>query len=139
MTLLPRARKNPLARGANGLDDSHPVGLAGDQRSRSSGRCMTHEEYSLRATHSNRVRQFDELPLQIEPLGKLLRQGLDAQLLGRVVPGGDEVDPELSGKVEARLGRFPGQKEVVALGGRLRQVALPAAGDDRDAPEVLRA
>src|SRR6476659_1656768 len=139
MTLLPRARKNPLARGANGLDDSHSVGLAGDQRSRSSGRCMTHAEYSLRATRSNRVRQLDELPLELEPLGKLLGQRFDAELLGRVMPGGDEVDPELLGEVEARFGGLAGQVQVVALGGRLRQVALSAAGDDRDATEVLGA
>src|SRR5262249_25507311 len=88
---------------------------------------------------SNGVRKLDELPFQAELRGEALREGLDTELLGRVVPRGDEVDPELAREVEARLGRLAGEVEVVAGGRRVRQVALPAAGDDRDPLELGRA
>ena len=67
------------------------------------------------------------------------RQRLDAEPLGRVVAGGDEVEPELAGEVERRLGGLAGQEEVVALARRLGRVAGGAARDDRHALDGRRA
>jgi hypothetical protein len=42
---------------------------------------------------SDRVREVDELPLEVELLGQTLREGLDTDPFGRVVARRDEVDP----------------------------------------------
>src|SRR5581483_11832100 len=83
-------------------------------------------------------RQVDELPLELEALGELLRQRLDAELLGRVVPRGDEGDGELARVVQGRLGGLARQVQVVALGRGVREVTRRAAGKDRDARKVGR-
>src|SRR5215218_8949043 len=43
---------------------------------------------------------------------------------------GDEMDAELTRRHHRRLGRLPGQVEVVALCGRIRHVPGSAAGDN---------
>ena len=72
---------------------------------------------------SDRVVDLDELPLEPEALGEVARERLHAEPLGRVVAGGDEVDPELAGGLQARLLGLAGEEQVVALVRRLDQRA----------------
>jgi pimeloyl-ACP methyl ester carboxylesterase len=44
----------------------------------------------------DRVREVEELPGEVETLSEPRRKRLDTELLGRVVAGSDEVDPELA-------------------------------------------
>ena len=77
MTLLPRERKNPPARRrATGSVEAFRLVVAGDQRSRSSGTMHDHTENTPAGptAASNRVRQLDELPLEVEVLGELCRR-----------------------------------------------------------------
>ena len=55
-----------------------------------------------------------------------------------MVPGRDEVDPELPGRLQRRLLGLAGDEEVVALVRRLDQVVAGGAGRDRDALDPLR-
>src|SRR5689334_4778377 len=77
----------------------------------------------------DRVREVDELPREVEALGDAPGQGLDADLLGRVVARGHEVDPQLARCVQGRLRRLAGQEQVVSGCGRFGQVAGASAGD----------
>ena len=87
----------------------------------------------------DRVRDLQELPLELEALREVARERLHAEPLGRVVAGRDEVDAELARGLEARLLGLAGEEEVVALVRRLDQVAAAAAARDRDALDLLGA
>ena len=71
-------------------------------------------------------------------VGEVARQCLHAEPLGRVVAGGDEVDPELAGDLQARLLGLAGEEEVVALVRRLDQRAPRPTRADRDPLDLLR-
>ena len=71
-------------------------------------------------------------------LGERARKRLDAEPLGRVVPGGDEMDPELPRSLEARLLRLARQEEIEAIVRGLDQVVARAAARDRDSLHALR-
>ena len=74
-----------------------------------------------------------------EALREVLPEGADAERLGRVVAGGEQVDPGLAGVGHRTLGGFPGQQ---AVGARCRCVGdeVPAgARHDRQALDPLRA
>src|SRR5262245_47477524 len=86
----------------------------------------------------DRVREVDELPLEVELLREPLRERLDADTLRRVVAGRDEVDAELARGVEARLRRLAGEEEVVAVASRFGQIPCGATRDDRCAIDPLR-
>ena len=86
----------------------------------------------------DRVLDRDELPLEREPLGEVARERLHAEPLGRVVAGGDEVDPELTGGLQARLLGLAGEEEVVAFVRCPDQLAAGAARADRDPLDPLR-
>ena len=60
-----------------------------------------------------------------------------AESFGRVVSGGDEVDPQLAGRLQARLFRLAREVEVVALVSGADHLAARAAGADRDALDLL--
>ena len=74
-----------------------------------------------------------------EALGEVARERLDAQPLGRVVTGRDEVDAELARGLQARLLRLAREEEVVALVRRLDQLAAGRTRADRDPLDPLRA
>ena len=87
---------------------------------------------------SDRVRDVDELVLDLEPLRDQRSQALDAEGLGRVVPGGDEVDPRLAGVAHHVLGGLAGDERVESQGGGLGERPRPPAGDDADRTDLRR-
>ena len=80
----------------------------------------------------DRIRELDELPSDAEALADPGRQCLNAEPLGGVMPGGQEVDTKLTGGVEARLLGLAGEEEVVTFSGRPEQARAAATGDNRD-------
>ena len=87
-------------------------------------------------TASDRVRHLDVAPLEVEALGEMRGERLDAEALGRVVAGCDQVDAELARRRPARLLRLAGQQRVEALVRRPDEVVTRAARRDRKAPDL---
>src|SRR3954449_419333 len=85
------------------------------------------------------VRHVDEDVADAETLGQQVAQASDAERLGRVVAGGEEVDPALARPVEVALRRLAGEERVAAGGDGLGQVALAGARDDGQAAHLRRA
>src|SRR5215211_943304 len=89
-------------------------------------------------SRSDGVGDLDELPIEAEASRELTRERLHAEPLGRVVPGGNEVDPKLPRRLQRRLLGFARDEEVVALVRGLDDVVAGGAGRDRDALDPLR-
>ena len=75
----------------------------------------------------------------LEPLGHQLAQAPDAERLGRVVAGRDEVDAALAGIGHRVLGRLSGQERVEAQLDRPRGSRGAPARYDRRSTDPLRA
>ena len=70
---------------------------------------------------------------QAEALGEVLAEALDAEGLGGVVAGGDEVQARLARLRHHALGGLAGEERVRAGGGGLGEVVGAGARDDRHA------
>ena len=76
-------------------------------------------------------------PLDRERVGEVRGERLDAEPLGRVVAGGDQVDAELlRGRVVRLLG-LAGEERVEALVGGADQVVARCTRRDREAPDPV--
>src|SRR5919204_5815412 len=84
------------------------------------------------------VRHLDELMLEPESIGDDLAEPAYSERLGRVVAGGDEVDPSLAGIAHRLLGRLTGYQRVQPERRRLLERARPGAADDPDAADRVR-
>src|SRR5262245_33583685 len=88
----------------------------------------------LRACFSSldRVRDVDELVLDLEALGHPLAEPPDAGGLGEVVPSGEEMDAVLARLAHHRLRRLARDKGVETERPRLVDCEGAAAGEDPD-------
>jgi hypothetical protein len=78
----------------------------------------------------HRVWHVDELDRDPEPLTEVVPQHLNPEPFGRVVPGGEVVDPRFTGDVHHPLGGLAGEVGVEPGVDRRIELALGAAADD---------
>ncbi len=75
---------------------------------------------------------------QAEAFGEMLPERVDAERLGGVVPGGDQVDARLARERHGALGGLAGEQRVGARGGCVGDEVGAGAGHDRQAPDARR-
>src|SRR5262245_15152525 len=109
--------------------------LARTARSRSRDRRLARTARS----RSDGVRGLDEVVLEAETLREQLPEPADAERLGGVVAGRDEVRAALASVGHDVLGGLPGEERVEAAGDHLGEVRRRAARHDADAVDQLRA
>ena len=99
----------------------------------------SHARNSRGAWSLDRVLDLVVAPLDRERVCEMRGERLDAEPLGRVVAGGDQVDAELLRGGEVRLLGLAGEERVEALVGGADQVVAGGTGRDGEAPDPLGA
>src|SRR5262249_47851377 len=107
-----RARLCARARGQRSAPNGRRLRSSPDRRAAGSGR---RRDRGRPDAVSDGVLDLDELPLDVELIADSFGERLDAEALGGVVAGRNQMDAELACGVQARLFGLAGDEAVVAL------------------------